>query len=105
MLDYTLSGNTNNIHHTLLQKSDGSFYLLLWNESAGYDVTTQQAASVADQQVTVNLNTPVNGATVYTLDDNGNMASNAAGINNNQINLNVSDKVTAIKLTGSSTGN
>jgi len=103
-LDYTLSGNTNNVHHTLLQKSDGSFYLMMWIEAPSFDVNAQQPIPVADQAVTVQLNTPMGGGTVYTLDDQGNMASNAATITNNQLNLSVSDRVSIVKLTGSAIG-
>lgn len=57
-LNYTLSGNTQNIHHTLLQKSDRDFYLVLWLEVP----STNQTVS---QSVTLNLATPITQATTY----------------------------------------
>lgn len=36
-LQYTLEGDNTNIKHLLLQKSDGTFYLLLWQEVHIYD--------------------------------------------------------------------
>ena len=77
-LDYTLGGNTQNVHHLLLQKSDGTFYLAIWlavqsadpqNPSTTYDV--------APQDVTLSANTPIAGSTTYVLDDSGNMTSSS----------------------------
>lgn len=65
-LDYTLGGNTNNVHQLLLQKSTGEFYLALWqdtpNTSAGNYVDTPA------QTVTVNLNKAASSAALYSLD-------------------------------------
>lgn len=97
-LDYSLSGNTANVNHTLLEKSDGTFYLALWVGASRYNTDNQQSTSVASQQVTLNLNQPTSGATLYTLSDTGDMASAPATINNNQMNLNVADTVTVVKL-------
>lgn len=36
-LGFTLSGDTANVRHTLLQKKDGRFYLALWQEVNSYD--------------------------------------------------------------------
>lgn len=57
-LTYSLSGNTQNIHHTLLQKSSGDFYLVLWQEGASTD-------QMSSQTITLNLNTPITQATTY----------------------------------------
>lgn len=57
-LTYSLSGNTQNIHHTLLQKTSGDFYLVLWQEVASTD-------QMSSQTVTLNLNTPIARATTY----------------------------------------
>lgn len=64
-LDYTLSGNTNNVHRTLLQKRDGTFYLILWQEVSSYDPRKREDLSVPEQSVTLNLNTPISQASVY----------------------------------------
>ena len=41
-LDYVMSGNTEDVHHTLLQKQDGKFYLILWLEKSGYNVDSKK---------------------------------------------------------------
>jgi hypothetical protein len=38
--EYTLEGNNTNLKHLLLQKSDGTFYLLIWQEVYVYDNKT-----------------------------------------------------------------
>jgi hypothetical protein len=40
-LNYQLSGDTSNLHQTLLQKQTGAFYLLLWLAVSSYDTTTK----------------------------------------------------------------
>ena len=103
-LDYTLSGSTANVQHTLLEKSDGTFYLALWIGAASYDVNNQQSITVPGQNVTVTLNQAASSATVYSLDDNGNMSSADAGLSNGQFNLGLTDRVTVVKLSGVSSG-
>ena len=39
-LAFQLSGTTNNLHHTLHQKRDGTFWLALFQEAASYDAKT-----------------------------------------------------------------
>ncbi len=41
-LDYVLGGDTENVRHTLLQKADGKFYLILWQEVSGYNVDSKK---------------------------------------------------------------
>ena len=64
-LDYTLSGNTTNIHQTLLQKFDGRFYLILWQEVLSFNTETKTDIVVPESQVTLTLNTLINIAATY----------------------------------------
>jgi hypothetical protein len=66
-LDYNLTGNTSNIHKTLLQKSNGSFYLVLWQDVSSYDTSTQKAIDVPTTKVNFDLNTSITQANIYTL--------------------------------------
>lgn len=117
-LNYTLSGNTNGVHQTLLQKRDGTFYLALWVDKSSYDNgmranepnTSLEPARRRDlvvppQTVTISFGSSIGAATIYSLSDTGNMSSAAATISNNAVNLNVPDKVTIIKLTPGAGGN
>jgi hypothetical protein len=44
-LRYQLQGETSEIHHTLLQKRDGRFYVILWHETSSYDITRKADSS------------------------------------------------------------
>ena len=64
-LDYSLGGETENVHRTLLQKRDGSFYLVLWQEVPSYDLDTNRDLPVGSKRVTLTLNQPIDTATTY----------------------------------------
>lgn len=64
-LDFALTGETNNVHHTLLQKRDGRFWLLLWQEAVSYDVKTKRDVAVPDVAVAVELPRGMASARVY----------------------------------------
>ena len=57
-LSYYFSGDVKDLHHLLLQKSNGDFYLVLWLNSESTD-------AVKTQRVTVNLLTPTQEAATF----------------------------------------
>jgi hypothetical protein len=98
-LDYTLAGETQNVHHLLLQKSDGSFYLAIWLAVQSADPANPSTAyDVAPQNVTLNANTPIGAATTHVLDDSGNMTSSATQITNQSLSISVTDRITLVSL-------
>lgn len=64
-LGFTLSGQTNQVHHTLLQKRDGRFYLMLWQEAVSYDPKTKQDIAVPDAPVTLTFVHPIQQARLF----------------------------------------
>ncbi len=54
-LAYSLTGETSNVHQLLLEKHDGSFFLLLWLEVPGWNAATQTPLNVAVQHVKINV--------------------------------------------------
>jgi len=88
-LDYTLSGNTTNIHHTLLQKRNGTFYLILWQEVSTFDPNAKQNINVTSRQMTLTLNQPIGSANTYL--PNNSKALIKSATNPNKITLNVPD--------------
>jgi hypothetical protein len=68
-LTYNLQGNTTNIHHTLLQKSDGRFYLILWQELSGFDLQTKKIIQVSSQKITLTLNHKFATSNIYSLNN------------------------------------
>jgi len=95
-LDFTLNGNTTNLHNMLLQKSNGAFYLILWQELPSFDLQQKVDISVPQVQVTVNLNTAIGQATIY--DPSTSTAPLSQSSNPSQLSLNVPDSPLVIQL-------
>jgi hypothetical protein len=66
-LDYRLTGNMANVHQTLLQKSNGNFYLILWQDVSSYNPSNQRAIDVSTAQVNLELKTPISQANIFAL--------------------------------------
>jgi hypothetical protein len=108
-LSFALSGQTERVHRTLLQKRDGRFFLALWQERSSFDNGARKGApddraarrdlAVPDQQVTVNVRNHLVSATLHRLDDAGQMSSAPVKFaRNGDITLRVSDRVEVLEL-------
>jgi hypothetical protein len=98
-LNYTLTGQTQNVDQVLLQKSDGSFYLVIWLSVQSADPDNPSTIyNVAPQSVILSTNTPVGTATTYVLDDGGNVTSTSTGLTNGSLSISVTDRVTLVAL-------
>ena len=87
------------MHHLLLQKSDGTFYLAIWLAVQSADPDNPSTAyDVAPQNVTLSANTPIGAATTYVLDDSGNMTSSSTQITNGSLSIAVTDRITLVSL-------
>jgi hypothetical protein len=64
-LDYTISGDTANVHHLLLQKSDGKFYLALWQGVSVYDRNTKTRLYPPNKSVNLTFATNMTQIQVY----------------------------------------
>lgn len=64
-LDYTLSGADASVHSFLLQKRDGRFYVVLWQEVDSYDAPANRDILVKPQQVTLTLAKPARRAATF----------------------------------------
>ncbi|MEP7342571.1 MAG: hypothetical protein ABI977_32890 [Acidobacteriota bacterium] len=95
-LSFSLNGYVNNLHHTLLQKRDGTFYLALWVEGYNWDPDAKIEFNSPPQQVVLTVNAPVASAS-YCIPNDG-VSWQDAGISYYNINLPVSDKVMLVKL-------
>ena len=104
-LNYTLTVNpprgydAQYVHHLLLQKRDGSFYFVLWNEISNDDITNSPPREIVPpaMPVTLALKTPISSATVYSLDDSGNQSSTTVSASSS-LKLNVSDKAVIVRI-------
>lgn len=64
-LDYNVSGNVANVQHTLLQKRDGTFYLVLWLGAQRWNPDTQVETNIAAQTVTLSLRRQIETVKTY----------------------------------------
>lgn len=97
-LTYAVNGNTEDLHHTLLQKSDGTQYLLLWLDKKSFDTSANQNIDVPTQQLTLDFG-QARTAAVYTLDESG-VLSHTAPAASRYVNLKVDDHVAIVQLGG-----
>lgn len=103
-LDITLTGDTTNVNRTLLQKSDGDYYLLLWKEvySCDKSSTPPQDIAVTPASLTLGLGSQATSVTVYS-----NLAQETCTTtsysNINSLALDVPDEVVVVKVSGIAT--
>jgi hypothetical protein len=64
-LDISMEGGAETVHHILLQKRDGTFYLVLWNEVKSFDPVKKKDISVKEGKVKLTLNSPISQAALY----------------------------------------
>ena len=104
-LDFTLTARpvgaytrTQYIHHLLLQKSDGAFYLLLWHEISDEDISVSPHRRIAPPALHATLNLPktIKHARLFQLA--GDAAGAALPVTGGKITLDVPDQVVVLKL-------
>ncbi|HMY71918.1 MAG TPA: hypothetical protein PLD20_06705 [Blastocatellia bacterium] len=95
-LTYSLNGYVDKLHHTLLQKRDGTFYLALWVEAYNWEPDAKVEYRPPPQQVILTVKSPVFGVAYCVPNDETTWHDVKVSYNN--INLMVSDKVMLVKL-------
>jgi hypothetical protein len=96
-LNYNLTFPTGaKIDHTLLQKSDGTTYLLLWNEVASWSLTNSTDINNAPIAVTLGINQSFLRARLYEPNVSG--SPFATYLNPSSLNLNVNDRIMVVEL-------
>jgi hypothetical protein len=102
ILDYNITGGDANMRELVLQKQDGTYWLMVWEQEQVWDPTTYQVLSAASFPVTLNMSNAATGA-VYVPETNGTTPV-ATFSGANAISFTASEKVTMIHLnTGLST--
>lgn len=93
-LDYSLSDSAGDIHSTLLQKKNGIFYLILWQEVKSWDAQNNRNIDVQERPLT--LNSAVCKAEAYRpYDSVSPVALNVAG---DKMHLRIPDHPLIVKL-------
>jgi hypothetical protein len=102
-LNYSLgSAVPTSVHHLLLQKSSGEFYLLLWNETESFDPKTNKDIEIRPIPLTLSLLTPIKSSMVWTQTRSGGSTLSplalAGKAGRQTIKLNISDSVMILRL-------
>jgi hypothetical protein len=98
-LPYQLSGGDSNLNHLLLQKSDGSYWLVLWLEVPSWNPASAAPVAVTPESITLELNGAYSAATAYQFDNAGNVTSSALTMNGYNTSLSISDQLTIVHIT------
>lgn len=96
-LDYALSGDATNVRQVLLQKRDGRFYLVLWQETPSYDFANKRDVAVPSRGVTLTVNRAVRNAAVYLPNSSAAPVGSYAGPR--QLSLKVPDHPLIVEIT------
>jgi len=98
-LDYTLSGDQSELRQLLLQKSDGSYYLVLWRATSVWNNKTLQAINAPSGAVKVSFPGGVAGAEEFTPTSSAQPVRKLAG--GESLSVNVGAQVVILRLGGS----
>jgi len=102
-LSYALAGGGANLHHLLFQKRDGSYYLVMWIEAAGWQPVNSSTGggryiTIAPQSISVSLPRAARGFTYTTWNAAGGTTSRTLHSGSNA-GVTVTDNVSVLKIT------
>ncbi len=95
-LNLGLSGDLANVHHILLEKRSGAFYLALWIEQAGYDVNAKTYVRVPAREIVIHTGKPLK-MREHEIDDEGLMHTADLGRTQKEV-IAVCDRVAVLEL-------
>ncbi len=101
-LDYSLSAAPASVHSLLLEKSDHTFYLLLWNDVIVWDGKKFRNILNPPVPVTATFGTPLASAAILTMNADGSYserkAAFAGAAGSQTLRLEAQDSVTLVRL-------
>lgn len=102
-LQYAMSSDTQNVDHTLLQKRDGRYELLLWLEvpswkSDNHVNGTGRRINVPLQNIALTVPSSITSAKVFRYGPDWKMTSTDVRISGGSVHLNVSDTIAVLEL-------
>ena len=97
-LAYAVGGESEDVHHVLLQKRDGSFYLALWRVEDVIDPESQAPQAVPAAPVTIAFGRQVTSAASY-LPNASSAPVGTLPAGGNEVTLNVGADVAIVRLT------
>lgn len=101
-LRYSMSGDTRNVDHTLLQKRDGRYELLVWLELPAWKSLDNHLSGmpidVPPQTVSISLPASITSATIYRYAPNWNLTPAPLSVRNQSAEVKVTDAISVIEL-------
>jgi hypothetical protein len=97
-LAYTI-GAVSSVHHTLLQKRNGHYVLVLWVEQPEWDPDTSAAITVAPQTATLTFTQTPSAVTATTFDDGGNVATTSVSASGGKLTLQITAGPSIVDIT------
>ncbi|MDT7814443.1 MAG: hypothetical protein QOJ42_4359 [Acidobacteriaceae bacterium] len=98
-LDYTITGADSTLNHTLLQKHDGSFWLVLWSEQSSYNPAINQYIQVNPQNVTLQINGQALAKQVIQFNSTGDASTTSVTGSGSPLSMTISDQLSLIHIT------
>ncbi len=97
-LHYQISGGDSTLNHLLLQKQDGSFWLVLWVEQSSWDPNAVRPIAVGPQNISIQLDTAYQTATTWQFDTKGNATPFNQPMTGDTASLTVTDQISIVKI-------
>jgi hypothetical protein len=88
------------VHHLLLQKSSGVYYLAVWHEITGEDTSTTPHRQIThpDLPAVIRFSRPLAGAVCHSYDASWRLRGKTLDVTGNTICINVPDRVVILEL-------
>jgi hypothetical protein len=97
-LQYSITGGDASLNHLLLQKHDGTFWLVLWVERPSWDADNARSITVAPENISIQLTSSNTVSAAYQFDTNGNANSFKLSKSGTGPSLAVTDQVTILQI-------
>lgn len=97
-LPFTILGGDSNVNHLLLQKSDGSYWLVLWLEEPSWDPVNVQPLQVQPENIGIQLGPGYTTTTDYQFNNTGNYVAFNQPMNGNIAGLTVTDQISVVQI-------
>ncbi len=97
-LELSVTGQTDQVYSTLLQKRDGTYFLALWLGKASWNPDTKSYIQVPSQTVNISLPANFTLTTLHQFKPDGSVEEVTGTFTNGQFSLTVTDAVTLVEL-------
>ena len=107
-LEYALDHQLNDSREILFQKRNGDFYLMMWLELPSWDFNNNTDLNPPAQQILLTLFHNIHNisnATLYEIGSDCQVTTIDLQLNNNQVEFDITDRISIIKLTNSTNSN